>query len=263
MSQQLRPDGSLTPAPRALAREAPISLVFNGWAHAVMMVTPADLEDFVIGFSYSEDLIDSPADIQSMRIGTLDIGHVAEITIAEARYQRVLERKRGLVGNGACGLCGVIELEHAIPRLAPITARPQLETTGIFRALAALSGHQPEGRTTGAMHAATWVDPNGAICAAREDAGRHVALDKLIGHGLRIGLNPADAAILMSSRCSYELVQKTVRLGAPLLITVSAATDLAVQLAATAGLTLIALARPDTVQVMHDPAGVYGHQPDP
>jgi FdhD protein len=108
------------------------------------------------------------------------------------------------------------------------------------------------------MHAAAWVDPGGTICAAREDAGRHVALDKLIGHGLRAGLDPASAAILMSSRCSYELVQKTVRLGAPLLITVSAATDLAVQLASTAGLSLIALARRDAVQVMHDPAGVYG-----
>jgi len=242
---------------RPLAAEVPLSLAYNGVAHAVMMISPQDVEDFVRGFSWSERIVEDISEIGELSIREVAPGLLAQISIPSERQKALLTGRRTLVGQTGCGICGVVELEAAIRNLPPIKERPVVGKQAIFTALADLGQHQPLNQATGSVHAAAFVDARGSIQLLREDVGRHNAFDKLIGAMLLAGMSAQEGFVLLTSRCSFELVQKAVVLGVPLLVTISAPTTLAVDLAQRAGLTLVALARSDSLLCFSDPYGLF------
>ena len=246
-------------AERVIAAEVPVALSFLGIGYAVMMATPADLEDFGLGFAWSERIVDSLDQVKDISVRAEGRGILLNIEIAASREGRVLERVRHRTGESACGLCGIENLDQAL-RSLPVVAPPPRAITApvLFSALARLGGEQPLNRATGAVHAAAWFDAEGGLVAVREDVGRHNAMDKLVGHCLRSGADLSAGFVLLTSRCSYELVEKAALAGIPLLVTLSAATTLAVERAREAGLTLVALARADEMLVMSDPHGLFG-----
>jgi len=242
---------------RVVPAEAPIALTYNGVSHVVMMVTPADLEEFVTGFSLSEEIVSTAEDILSLEIAEVEDGYLARVEIPKETFAGLLKRDRKLVGQTGCGLCGVSELEDAVRSYRPITAKPSADKAALFKALRGLEGHQPLNQATGAVHGAAFVNTDGTIRALFEDVGRHNAFDKLIGHMALEKIEPEDGFVLLTSRCSYELVQKALSIGVPLLVTISAPTDLAIKLAQKHNLTLIALARPDSMLAVNDPFDLF------
>lgn len=241
---------------RCIAIETPVSVEVGGIGYAVMMATPADLEDYAIGFALGEGLVETADQIGRVDTHPIEGGWALRIWLPPERNAVALERARKRVSESSCGLCGIENIEEVLRPLPPVTARIATDREGIAAALAALRDHQPLGRATGAVHAAAFCSPDGTIRLAREDVGRHNALDKLIGAMARAGIDPAAGFILLSARCSYELVEKTVRAGCPMLVTISAPTSLAATRAAAAGLTLVALARADSALVISDPHGM-------
>ena len=233
--------------------EAPIAIEYNGIGYAVMMATPADLEAYAIGFTLLEGLVTKASDIESIDVHPIEGGWVMRITLPPSQIEPVIARARQRVSESSCGLCGMDNIAEVLRPLPPVTARLSVTRTAIAAALAALGDHQPLGRATGAAHAAAFCAPDGTILAACEDVGRHNALDKLIGTLALRNLDPASGFILLSARCSYELVEKTVRAGCPMLVTISAPTSLAVTRARDVGLTLVALARSDSALILNDP----------
>lgn len=241
-------------AERSLAVEAPVAFEYNGIAYAVMMATPIDLEDFAVGFTLSERLVDRADEILSMHIAQVELGWIVRIELPVQRAAPVRERARLRLVEGSCGLCGIESIEQVMRPLAVLEAALFVERAAIGRALAALEAHQPLGRETGAMHAAAFCSPDGTIAAVREDVGRHNALDKLLGAMAGQGLDPASGFLLLTARCSYELVEKAAQAGCPVLVTISAPTSLAAARAAAAGLTLVSLARGDSALIVTDAA---------
>jgi FdhD protein len=244
---QIAPDGEAGQVFRVLAEEAPIAIEFNGVGYAVLMATPADIAELVLGFALAERLIvpeDMPFEVD---VHAAAGGFVARATLPEHRVEGLLGRVRHRASDSSCGICGIENLEQAIRPLPAITSRSLADKKAIFRALKQLGDCQPLNARTGAAHAAALVAADGTIRLAREDVGRHNAFDKLIGAMWRGGLAWDDGFALLSSRCSYELVEKAVLADCPLLVTISAPTRLAVERAAQAGLPLIVLARPDGV----------------
>jgi len=244
-------------ASRDVAGEVPVSLSYNGLAHAVMMATPTELEDFAYGFTLTQEIVAHAAEIDSVELLQLPIGYLAQVSIPPERFQAVTMRRRNLVGQTGCGLCGLVELDQAVHALRPIEAAPKFSRDAIFRALAGSRDMQELNKTTGAMHAAFFVSADGEPLLVREDVGRHNALDKLIGRMAREDIDAAEGFFLLTSRCSYELVEKAVIARAPALVTISAPTSLAIARAEAAKLTLISLARPDSALVFNDPFGVF------
>ena len=245
---RLRSDGRREPAERMLAVEAPVAVSYNGIGYAVMMLTPVDLDDFALGFSLSERIAPIPADVQEVAVQDTGRGWLLDIRVPDERLATVVERARTRVGESSCGLCGLDSLDtvlRPLPRLTPLPVTPD----AIFAALSAIGDRQSLGRATGAAHAAAWVDGDGTIRLVREDVGRHSAFDKLIGAMARAGTDPASGFALLTSRCSYELVEKAATAGIATLVTISAATSLAVARAAEAGIALHHLARADSVLV--------------
>ena len=249
--ERLTPDGATRPVERALAEEVPVAIEYNGIGYAVLMATPQDLDDLVLGFALAERLIapgDAAFEVDTHRTAQ---GIVARATLPPDRTDALLDRVRHRATDSACGLCGIENLEQAIRPLPRVTATPQADRTAIFRALDALRDHQPLNAATGAAHAAAWVGADGTIRLVREDVGRHNAFDKLVGammrSGARAGANWDGGFALLSSRCSYELVEKAVLADCPLLVTISAPTRLAAERAAQAGLKLVVLARSDAL----------------
>jgi FdhD protein len=240
-------DGGTGPITRAVAVEAPVAIEINGLGYAVMMATPADLEDFAFGFCRSERLIEGVKDIVAVEPHDSDRGTILRVFLMEERVERVAERVRHRVSESSCGLCGIENLEQALRPLPRVTASGKASPEAIFAALAGLRAHQPLNMATGAVHAAALCAVDGTIRLAREDVGRHNAFDKLIGAMLRDGLGWDGGFALLSSRCSYELVEKAVLAGCPTLVTVSMATSLAVARAGETGLELIVLARSDAM----------------
>lgn len=251
-------DGHRQPLHRALAAEVPVSITYNGIAHAVMMASPLDLEDFVTGFSLSEEIVASPAEIEDIQIRALDLGLLAQAQIKEERSRHLIAHRRNLVGQTGCGLCGIVELDAALRGYAALTGAPAVAPAAVFAALDALYGQQPLNRATGAVHAAGFCHVDGRIAAVREDVGRHNALDKLIGHLARSGTAPGTGFAVLTSRISFELVQKCLAARLPVLVGISAPTALAVRLAKEHRLTLIGVARADSIQVFCDPFGLFG-----
>lgn len=251
-SSRIVPVERLTPddqsrSERSLPVEMPIAIEYNGIGYAVMMATPADLDDFAIGISLSERIVGNAREVHTIDAHETPQGIVLRITIAQERTHAMLERVRVRVSESSCGLCGLENLEQVARPLPPISAPLHVETSAIFAALEGLREHQPLNTATGGAHAAAFCAPDGTILHAREDVGRHCALDKLIGALAKAGISPASGFILLSSRCSYELVEKTVIAGCPLLVTISTATTLAADRAKAAGLSLIVLARRDAM----------------
>ncbi|MCW1402999.1 formate dehydrogenase accessory sulfurtransferase FdhD [Novosphingobium sp. MW5] len=233
---------------RRIPVEAPLAIEINGVAYAVMMVTPCDLEDFVTGFLLSEGLADA------CEIGTIALhelvggeGQVARVSLPPHRAGPVLERARRRLGDSSCGICGIESAELALRPLPVVEPGPRAQAEAIREALKAARALQVLGIETAATHAAAFARNDGTIVTLREDVGRHNALDKVIGRLARGGEDPANGFLIVTSRCSYELVEKAVRAGCGLLVAISAPTDLAVRRAEAAGLALAAIARDDTL----------------
>lgn len=235
----------------AIPIEAPVAIETNGIAYAVMMATPLDLEDFVTGFLMAEGLAEAgevgDVALHTVENGEWGTGHVARVNLPPERLGPILERARRRVGDSSCGICGIEGVEAALRPLPALTRRSGAGPQAIGKALDALRECQPLGAHTRATHAAAFCDESGAVLLVREDVGRHNALDKLVGALARQGTDASMGFIIMTSRCSYELVEKTVRAGCPLLVTISAPTDLAVRRAKAAGLALAVVARGDTM----------------
>ena len=242
---------------RDVAAEVPVALTYNGVSHVVMMMTPQHLEDFAVGFSLSEAVVETIDEVREVEVRPVEPGILIAAQIPQPRFEALLARGRNMVGQTGCGLCGIVDLETAVRPVTTRCPRPDLSLEAAFAALDALGAHQPLNRATGAVHAAAFADPSGAVRMVREDVGRHNALDKLIGGVARAGQRFDAGFVVMTSRCSFELVQKAVTVGVPALVTISAPTDLAVRLAADAGLTLIALARSDAMLAFNDPHGLF------
>lgn len=250
-------DGGIAAGRRTVPAEVPIAISFLGIGYAVMMATPADLEDFALGFALSERLIESARDVVGIEVRAEETGILLGIELVAERHDRVLARVRHRVGESSCGLCGIENLEQALRPLPTLPAPARIAPAAIFRALEALRAHQPLNAETGAVHAAAYCGADGAVIAAREDVGRHNAFDKLIGHCLREARDISGGFALLTARCSYELVEKAALAGVPMLVTISAPTGLAIARAKEAGLTLVALARADSMLAMSDPHGLF------
>ncbi len=233
---------------RALVEEAPIALEINGIGYAVMMATPADLEDYALGFCLSEQLIASPAEfVSAVAVAVAAGGWMLRVQLAASGAAPLLERARLRLSEGSCGLCGIESLEQVMRPLAPVVATLAVNPAAMFRAVEALDHLQPLGLETRAAHAAALCDAEGNILLVREDVGRHNALDKLLGAAATAGHTVGEHFILLTARCSFELVQKAVIAGCPLLVTISAASTLAVDQARAHGLRLVSLARKDSL----------------
>ena len=234
--------------------EAPVALEFNGLSYAVMMATPRDLEDFALGFALTEGLAKEPADLADIAVAEVEQGWIVRASLSGLGIEQLTERVRTRVAESSCGLCGIENLDAVARPLPPVAAHGSLDTPAIFAALGALREHQPLGRATGAAHAAAFASPEGAILHAREDVGRHNALDKLVGALAAARQDPAAGFFLSTARCSYEIVEKAVRAGATRLVTVSLPTSLAVERVQAAGLSLWSLARDDSALLVNDAA---------
>lgn len=233
---------------RLLIEEAPVAIEINGVGYAVMMATPTELEDYALGFCLSEQLIASPDEFVSADAFAVDAGGwMLRVQLAASGAGPLLERARLRLSEGSCGLCGIESLEQVMRPLAPVTSRLEVEPAAMFRAAEALSDGQVLGRATRAAHAAALCAADGTILLVREDVGRHNALDKLLGAAARAGLSVAGHFIVLTARCSFELVQKAVIAQVPLLVTISAASTLAIDQARAHGLRLVSLARRDSL----------------
>ena len=245
------------PGQRVVAVESPVAVSFLGIGYAVMMATPADIEDFAVGFALSERIIERADQMTDVSISSEARGLLLNIEVVPERQDAVLQRVRHRASESSCGLCGIENLDQALRPLPRVPVPPAIDRKLLFHALDSISEQQPLNRSTGAVHAAALFDPAGELIALREDVGRHNAFDKLIGHCVRAGVDRTRTFALLTSRCSYELVEKAALAGIPLLITVSAPTSLAIERAREAGLTLIALARSDEMLVVSDPYGLF------
>lgn len=239
-------DGTAEEADDTLADEVPVALVYNGISHAVMMATPADLEDFALGFSLTEALIDHPGECYGIDIEAGPAGVAVQLDIASGAFVALKERRRSLAGRTGCGLCGVDSLDQVYRTLPPPAGAARLAGGAVRAALAALPERQALNRLTGATHAAAWSDPEGRLAVVREDVGRHNALDKVVGALARDpALRTEGGFVVVTSRVSVEMVQKAAMAGAAGIVGVSAPTAAAVRMAAGAGLVLLAFARGD------------------
>lgn len=234
---------------RTVPEETPIALSFNGVTHAVMLATPDYLEDFGRGFALSEAIVDSIAEILDIETVTHPDGMEVAMTLTARRFAALSERRRSLAGPTGCGLCGVNSLAQANRHPAHVHSDFVIDETAIRAGLSALPQNQILNGQTGAVHAAAWIDRQGNLLALREDVGRHNALDKLIGALAARRVDLGHGALLLTSRCSVELVMKAATVGVPVLVAVSAPTARAVRLADATGLTLVALARADSMLV--------------
>lgn len=226
-----------------VADEVPVALQYNGLSHAVMLATPLDLEDFAVGFSLGEGLVEHAEDIRDVEPEETGQGIVLHIEIAPRCLAGLKARRRTLAGRTGCGLCGIESLAQVLPRTDRPVAPLALEVHALERALGEMRALQALQSATGATHAAAWCTPDGQVNLLREDVGRHNALDKLIGGLARARLDATRGFIAVTSRASYEMVQKAVRAGVGVLAAISAPTALAVRNAEAAGLCLIGFAR--------------------
>ncbi|MCB4767383.1 formate dehydrogenase accessory sulfurtransferase FdhD [Ancylobacter sp. Lp-2] len=243
---------------RAIPEETPVAIVHNGSTYAVMMATPADLEDFGIGFSLTEGVIGARSDIEDLELLEFDEGVEIRLWINAERAGQMVARRRQIAGPTGCGLCGVESLELAVKPARSVGEGRVFSPADIARAIASLAPAQHLNHATRAVHAAGFWEPEAGLVAVREDVGRHNALDKLVGHLVRqdrqaTGNSAADGIVLLTSRVSIEMVQKTAMLGASVLVAVSAPTALAVRTAEAAGITLAAIARDDGFEVFTHP----------
>jgi FdhD protein len=236
-----------------VAEEVPVALVYNGVSHAVMLASPSDLEDFAVGFSCSEGIVDGLHQIYDLEQNETAQGITLSLDVASSCFARLKDRRRSLAGRTGCGLCGTDSLEQAVRAPAPLASTLQFEAAAVSAALARMRERQRLLGVTGASHAAAWCTAAGEIALLREDVGRHNALDKLIGALARDCRNASDGFIAVTSRASYEMVQKTASAGVSLLAAVSGVTGLAIDTAQGCGVTLLGFARGQDLSVYSHP----------
>lgn len=246
------------PGSRTLAEETPVAIVHDAATYAVMMATPQDVEDFAIGFSLTEGVITSLDEVRSVEVVETELGVEARLWLSHGRASDLVARRRTLAGPTGCGLCGIesLGLVQKTPRRRPLEI-DRLSADDIWAAMASLEAGQALGRLTRGVHAAGLWRPGGGPSLVREDVGRHNAVDKLAGALARAGLE-ASGVLALTSRVSVELVQKAAAIGAPVLAAVSAPTGLAIRAAEAAGITLIAVARPDGFELFTHPDRIQG-----
>lgn len=238
-----------------LAEEVPVALVYNGISHVVMMASPKDLELFALGFSLSEGIIESPSDIYGIDVSPVCNGLEVQIELSSRRFMGLKERRRSLAGRTGCGVCGVEQLNDIGRPITPLPFTQTFDLNNLDAALNQMRDYQPVGQLTGCTHAALWLNENGQILEGKEDIGRHVALDKLLGARGRESWH--NGAVLVSSRASYEMVQKSAQCGVEILFAVSAATTLAVEVAQRCNLTLVGFSKPGRATVYTHPQRLY------
>ncbi|NEG93668.1 formate dehydrogenase accessory sulfurtransferase FdhD [Leclercia adecarboxylata] len=248
-----RPPQLNQPFPDWIAQEVPVALVYNGISHVVMMASPKDLTLFAIGFSLSEGIIDHPQEIYGMDVVQVCNGMEVQIELSSRRFMALKERRRALAGRTGCGVCGVEQLNDIGKPITPLPFSQTFSLANLDMALNNLHAVQPVGNLSGCTHAAAWVLPSGEIAGGHEDVGRHVALDKLLGRRAGESAVWQQGAALVSSRASYEMVQKAAMCGVEILFAVSAATTLAVEVAERCNLTLVGFCKPGKATIYTHP----------
>jgi FdhD protein len=239
---------------RAIPAEVPVALSYDSATYAVMMASPANLEDFALGFTLSEQIIETPSEIAELGVVEMPHGFELRMSLTRSRAAELESRRRRIAGPAGCGLCGIESLEAAIRPPRRVDAQLAVPRATIFTALRSLEKYQAVNAETHAVHAAGfWSMETNAYAAVREDVGRHNALDKLIGELARAGIDAAKGFIVMTSRVSIELVQKTAVVGCPMLVAVSAPTSFALEAAEVANITLVAVARNDSFEIFSHP----------
>jgi FdhD protein len=249
-------DGRAGPASRLVAEEEAVALTYGGSTYAVMMATPSDLEDFGIGFSITEGIVEQAGEIASIELIAGDLGVEVRMWLEGDRTASLAARRRATVGPVGCGLCGIESLEQAAREAPQVASETIFHACDLLDAMRALAPLQHLNQATRAVHAAAFWRPSAGIGVVREDVGRHNALDKLAGAMMREGGSLSDGAVLLTSRVSVEMVQKTAMIGVPLLIAVSAPTTLAIEIADSAGITLVGIARDDGYEVFTHPGRI-------
>ncbi|MEG5465975.1 formate dehydrogenase accessory sulfurtransferase FdhD [Enterobacter chuandaensis] len=255
-----RPPHITHTTPDFLAEEVPVALVYNGISHVVMMASPKDLELFAIGFSLSEGIIAHPQEIYGMDVVQACNGLEVQIELSSRRFMGLKERRRALAGRTGCGVCGVEQLNDIGKPVAPLPFTQTFNLARLDYALEHLNDVQPIGQLSGCTHAAAWVLPSGDIAGGHEDVGRHVALDKLLGRRAQESDLWQKGAALVSSRASYEMVQKSAMCGVEILFAVSAATTLAVEVAERCNLTLVGFCKPGRATIYTHPQRLIVNQ---
>lgn len=250
-------DGSWEDTTDRVAAEVPVALTYNSIPHVVMMATPRDLEDMGVGFTVTEALA-GPDEVRDVRLDVSSGAFELRLSVSGSRLGEMLQRRRNLTGRTGCGVCGAETIEDAIRRPPPVAPGGSTTREQLVGALRALRSRQQLGQETGSLHAAAWVSWQGQLHQVREDVGRHNALDKLIGARLRAGESLADGYVLVTSRASYEMVQKAATVGVRMLVAVSAPTALGVELARQTGLTLVGFAREHQQVIYSHPERLQG-----
>jgi FdhD protein len=251
--RQIWREGSPSAGSRSIPEETAVAFTYNGGTYAVMMTTPRDLEDFAVGFSLSEGVIDSSSDIDSLDIMPFDDGVELRMWLSRPKADRLQERRRHVAGPTGCGLCGIESIAEAMRPAAVVAPGRQFSPQQIMVAMQGLPSRQKLNIETRAVHAAAFWNAASGIVALREDVGRHNALDKLAGALARGSIAAGEGIVLLTSRVSVEMVQKSAAIGASVMVAVSAPTALAVRMADTAGITLAAIARADGFEVFTHP----------
>ena len=236
-------DGECSSGTEDVAEEVPVAFVYNGEPFAVMLASPLDLEDFALGFSITEGIIESVAEFQGIEILPESQGYSVYVSVPKSRTASLAKRRKNLAGRTGCGLCGAQMLEDAVRPTPIVVSDRRFTPEALQAAIATLATGQQLNALTGAVHAAAWAEADGSVRLVREDVGRHNALDKLIGALLQTGVSPDAGFAVITSRASYEMVHKTAVVGIPLLVAVSAPTALAIRVAAASRLTLAGFAR--------------------
>jgi FdhD protein len=242
-------DDSISEAQADVAEEVPVALVYNARPHVVVMATPADLEDLAVGITVTERIVERPSEIERVEVVKASHGAELQMQIPDARAAELQERGRGLISRTGCGLCGVETITEAMRLPTHVGNTLRIERDALWRASAELSARQQLNSTTNTIHAAGWALPDGTMRIVREDVGRHNALDKVFGALARERIDPATGFVIVTSRASYELVQKAATCGVELLAAISRPTGLAIRFAESAGVTLIGLLRGRTANV--------------
>jgi FdhD protein len=259
VTRQAWRNGSARLGERTLAEEVPVALSYDGVTHAVLMATPDDLEDFALGFSYTEGIVIKAAEIAELAVVSVADGIVLRMWLSGDRSDAFAARRRRFVGPAGCGMCGLESLAEANRTIPMVNDDFQVSRQDIAEAVAALPGRQQLNMQTRAVHAAAFWQPDQGL-VLREDIGRHNALDKLAGALMQTGSSAAEGVVVLSSRISIELVQKAGMMGAAIIVGVSAPTALAVRIAESRGLTLVGIARDDGFEVFTHPERITPRQ---
>lgn len=243
-------EGAITEGERAVPEEVPVAFSYGGSTHAVMMASPADLVDFAVGFSLTEGIISTRAEIRSIEVIEAGAGFDVQLDLLDANADALRARRRHMAGPVGCGLCGIESIEQAV-RVVPELSGVEVAVEGddIIAAMKALNEAQSLNRETRAVHGAGFYNPQKGLLAVREDVGRHNALDKLAGAVINADLSPDAGIVVVTSRLSVEMVQKTAILGSPILAAISAPTALAIETADSSGVTLVALVRGEDFEI--------------